>query len=107
MEILWGFANFDHANVVGQMGVQSWCPRLQGESSFIYIGMGTLRLGVDTRIRSTRAMHHDSVAAQGCKSSLQVILYGVACCLALPALEGTPMVGDFELESHDTESSQP
>jgi len=26
--------------------------------------------------------------------------------LALPALEGPSVIGDFELESHDTESSQ-
>jgi hypothetical protein len=51
-------------------------------------------------------MDHDPAATQIRKGPLKMILYRVACGLALPSFEGASMIGDFEFQSH-TESSQP
>jgi hypothetical protein len=89
------------------VGIEGWYPSQQWESIVIHISMGALRLGVDTRIRSSGTMDHDPAVTQIRKGPLKMILYRVACCLTLPSFEGASMIGDFEFESHDTESSQP
>jgi hypothetical protein len=47
MEILVSGTDLDHANVFGQVGVQSRCPSPQRQSIVIHIDMGALCLGVN------------------------------------------------------------
>jgi hypothetical protein len=59
--------------------------------------MRALLLGVDASIRAARAMHGDALLTECEKGLFQKILHRISTDLALPSIQGSPMIGDLQL----------
>jgi hypothetical protein len=98
--------DFHNADRIRQVGIEGQQPFPKAQASVWDIGMRALRLGVNASIRAARAMHGDVLLTQSKERLLQIILHRLATGLALPSIDSSPMVGDFQLQSHPCESSQ-